>query len=154
MTENLLIREASEQDIPEIYRLIVSGRPEGEPSEPEPERTPPGCYEAFRIIDTDEHQMLMVAELFGTVIGTMQITFIHYLTGQGRPDCQIESVRVDAEHRNRGYGAQMIAWVLETARSASCRKIQLTSDLRRHDAHRFYERLGFKFSHRGAKMWL
>ncbi len=37
------------------------------------------CYDAFRIIDSDKHQMLVVAELPGVIIGTMQITFIHRL---------------------------------------------------------------------------
>lgn len=154
MNDGLSIRRATEQDIPHIYRLIVSGKPDGDTGDVGPEETPPGCYEAFRIISTDSHQMLLVAELSGTVVGTMQLTFIHHLTGQGHADCQVESVRVDGQYRNRGIGTQMMRWVFDTAKSTSCRKVELTSDLRRHDAHRFYERLGFKFSHRGAKLWL
>lgn len=152
MNGDLRVRKALEQDVPHIYRLIVSGKPEGESSESVPEQTPPGCYEAFRIIDSDKHQLLAVAELSGVIIGTMQITFIHRLAGQGRADCLIESVRVDSEYRNRGYGAHMMRWAIDMAKSSGCRKIELTSDLRRHDAHRFYESLGFKFSHRGAKL--
>jgi len=154
MNDNLRIRIASEQDIPDIYRLIISGRPEGDLGDIETDHVPPGCYDAFRIIDSDNHQMLIVAELDGIIIGTMQLTYIHRLTGQGRADCVIESVRIDARYRNRGYGAKLMRWAIDTARSSSCRKIELTSDLRRHDAHRFYENLGFTFSHRGAKLWL
>jgi GNAT superfamily N-acetyltransferase len=154
MNGNLRIRKASEQDIPHIYRLIVSGKPEGESTDSVPGQLPPKCYDAFRIIDSDKHQLLVVAELSGDIIGTMQMTFIHRLTGQGRADCVIESVRIDADYRNSGYGTQLMKWAIETAKNASCRKIELTSDLRRHDAHRFYEGLGFTFSHRGAKLWL
>ena len=37
------------------------------------------------------------------------------------------------------------------ARAAGCTIIQLTTDKSRHDAHRFYDRLGFETSHLGMK---
>lgn len=37
------------------------------------------------------------------------------------------------------------------ASSRGCRILQLTSDRRRTDAHRFYERLGFMATHVGMK---
>jgi GNAT superfamily N-acetyltransferase len=44
--------------------------------------------------------------------------------------------------------------VIERARARDCGLMQLTSDLRRQDAHRFYERLGFVTSHAGMKLAL
>jgi GNAT superfamily N-acetyltransferase len=38
------------------------------------------------------------------------------------------------------------------AREAGCRLVQLTTDKRRGDAHRFYARLGFVASHVGMKL--
>ncbi len=41
-----------------------------------------------------------------------------------------------------------------TFRLAGCGMVQLTSDKRRLDAHRFYERLGYAASHVGMKLKL
>jgi GNAT superfamily N-acetyltransferase len=43
-------------------------------------------------------------------------------------------------------------WAVEECRRRGCRMVQLTTDKSRTDAHRFYERLGFKPSHAGYKM--
>jgi GNAT superfamily N-acetyltransferase len=43
---------------------------------------------------------------------------------------------------------------IEQARALGCYRVQLTSNEARHDAHRFYEHLGFTPSHRGFKLAL
>ena len=43
---------------------------------------------------------------------------------------------------------------IEQARALGCYRVQLTSNEVRHDAHRFYEHLGFTPSHRGFKLAL
>jgi GNAT superfamily N-acetyltransferase len=48
----------------------------------------------------------------------------------------------------------MMGWVIEEARRRGCALVQLTTDKRRTDAHRFYERLGFAASHEGMKLLL
>ena len=48
----------------------------------------------------------------------------------------------------------MVTWAIEEARRRHCRLVQLTSDKRRPDAHRFYERLGFVATHEGMKLQL
>lgn len=40
---------------------------------------------------------------------------------------------------------------IDRARERGCSVIQLTTDLRRTDAHRFYVGLGFEASHAGMK---
>lgn len=66
---------------------------------------------------------------------------------------QIEVVHVAANHRNRGLGSQMMRWALERCRERGCGMVQLTSNKKRLDAHRFYERLGFHKSHEGFKYY-
>jgi len=46
----------------------------------------------------------------------------------------------------------MITWAIAEARRRGCRMVQLTSDKRRADAHRFYQRLGFAATHEGFKL--
>jgi GNAT superfamily N-acetyltransferase len=66
----------------------------------------------------------------------------------------IEAVRVRSDLRGAGIGRRMMAYAVGRARSRGCAMAQLTSDKRRTDAHRFYERLGFLKSHEGFKYYL
>jgi len=48
----------------------------------------------------------------------------------------------------------MMRWAIERCRERGCGVVQLTSNKKRVDAHRFYERLGFAKSHEGFKLYL
>jgi GNAT superfamily N-acetyltransferase len=67
---------------------------------------------------------------------------------------QVEAVRVAEATRGNGLGTAMLQWAVDEARSQGAALVQLTSDARREDAHRFYERLGFAASHVGFKLFL
>jgi GNAT superfamily N-acetyltransferase len=109
---------------------------------------------AFRAIDADPAQLLVVAQAGEQVVGTMQLTFIPGLSRRGALRAQIEAVRVHASCRDRGLGAALIRWAIDEARRRSCALVQLTTDKSRTDAHRFYQRLGFVASHEGMKLRL
>ena len=113
-------------------------------------------YEAaFAAIDADPAQALLVAtDGAGLVVGTMQLTVIPGLARRGALRMQIEAVRVADEHRGHGLGAAMLTWAVDEARRNGCALVQLTSDVSRREAHRFYERLGFTPSHVGYKLQL
>ncbi|MEI6736711.1 MAG: GNAT family N-acetyltransferase [Actinomycetes bacterium] len=49
------------------------------------------------------------------------------------------------------FGAQLIAAAEAHGESQGCYRIQLTSNNKRTDAHRFYLRLGYSQSHQGFK---
>ncbi|MMZ69885.1 aminoalkylphosphonic acid N-acetyltransferase [compost metagenome] len=51
-------------------------------------------------------------------------------------------------------GSQLIRWAIERAKERGCHMVQLTTDKKRDDALRFYERLGFTATHEGLKMKL
>lgn len=112
------------------------------------------AYEsAFTTIDADPAQLLAVATTADDrPVGMMQITYIPGLARRGSRRAQIESVRVSVDHRGNGLGGAMITWAVEEARRHDCSLVQLTSDKRRVDAHRFYIRLGFAQSHEGFKL--
>jgi GNAT superfamily N-acetyltransferase len=48
----------------------------------------------------------------------------------------------------------MMQWAIAQCRARGCGLVQLTTDKRRRDAHRFYEALGFEASHEGMKLAL
>lgn len=108
---------------------------------------------AFAAIDADSAQLLVVvADAANTVVGTLQLTFIPGLSRRGAMRAQIEAVRVDHALRGQGIGGKLFAWAIEESRRRGCAVVQLTSDKRRKDAHRFYGRLGFVATHDGFKL--
>ena len=109
---------------------------------------------AFREIEADPNNELIVAELDGEIIGTLQLTCTPSLSYQGGKRATVESVRVDTKYRGQGIGREMMIWAIERAREKECISMQLTSHADRKDAHRFYEKLGFKASHVGMKIAL
>jgi len=113
------------------------------------------AYErAFAAIDSDPRNFLTVADDHGEVVACMQITYIPGLGRHGAERCQIESVRVRSDRRGAGVGGDLTTWAMEQAKNRGCALVQLTSDKRRPDAHRFYGRLGFVASHEGMKLAL
>jgi GNAT superfamily N-acetyltransferase len=106
---------------------------------------------AFDDIQRDANNELWVTERDGHPVAVLQLTFIPGLSRDGIRRAQVEAVRVRRELRGQGVGARLMRRVIDRAREQGCGPMQLTSDLRRHDAHRFYERLGFVVSHAGMK---
>jgi GNAT superfamily N-acetyltransferase len=88
------------------------------------------------------------------VVGTAQLTEIPGLSRAGTTRLQVEAVRVRADLRGQGIGAALFAWIVDEARRRGCGLVQLTTDTRRREAHRFYERLGFTASHVGFELQL
>lgn len=151
LDDQVLIRRATETDLPRIVELIHRGAWGSSPENPGPP-LPEGYYDAFRAIESDPARAVMVAELDGRVVGTFQFAAIPNLSHQGRPLAQIESVHVDESLRSRGIGETMLRWAIDESRRRGCFRLQLTSNKGRKDAHRFYERLGFAASHEGMKL--
>jgi GNAT superfamily N-acetyltransferase len=83
-----------------------------------------------------------------------QLVVFRHIQHRGGLCMEIESVHVDATRRSAGIGTSLMAAAIEAARLRGCYRIQLTSDLTRTDAHRWYARLGFEPSHRGFKYYL
>jgi GNAT superfamily N-acetyltransferase len=109
---------------------------------------------AFEAVDADPAHLLLVAEIDGEVVATAQLSFLPGLVHRGGLRAQLEAVHVRADHRGGGLGAALVGWAVEEARRRGCWVVQLTSQKRRVDAHRFYERLGFARSHEGFKLLL
>jgi GNAT superfamily N-acetyltransferase len=107
---------------------------------------------AFAAIDADPRQTLLVAEADGAVVGTATVIIVPNLSHVGRPYAVVEDVVVDSAHRGNRLGEALMRRCIDTAREAGCYKLALTSNRRRPEAHRFYERLGFTATHLGFRM--
>jgi len=146
----VIFRPARIADLPAIVALLADdmlGAAREAPGDP-------GYAAAFAAIEADANEVLAVAEIGGQVAGCLQLGFIPGLSRRGAWRGQIEGVRVAAALRGRGVGRAMILWAVDQCRARGCATVQLTTDKRRHDAHRFYESLGFIRSHEGMKLSL
>lgn len=149
----ITIREAVMDDLPHIIRIAAQdslSSSHDEYSEP----LDPRYVRAFRTIDGDPDNTLLVICLDGEVVGSLQLTFTPYLSYHGSWRATLENVRVAGEYRDRGLGTRLVGYAVELAREKGCAVVQLTSNKIRKDAHRFYERLCFEKSHEGMKLHL
>src|SRR5687767_2221791 len=142
------LRRAAVGDVPAPVRLLS-----GDASSAGAERDDPETYErAFARIDADPAQLLVVGDVDGEAVCTLQLTVIPGLARAGSLRGQVEAVRVRSELRSRGIGEALLRWAADELRARGCAVAQLTTDKRRTDAHRFYARLGWTASHEGFKL--
>ncbi len=136
------IRPAERRDLSALVRLLQQLSLE-EPREDFSETIESGYLRAFEEIDSNPRLTLIVAEDDGEVVGTASVNVIPNLSHVGTPYCVVEDVVVDAARRGHSIGEALMTRAIEIARGAGCRKVTLTSNKSRTDAHRFYERMGF-----------
>jgi GNAT superfamily N-acetyltransferase len=149
----VLLRRATEADVVAIVALLaddVLGATREDPAA----AADPVYLTAFRRIEADPANELLVAELDGRIVGTLHLTFLPSLTHLGGTRAHVEGVRVAAELRGSGLGAALFDWVVARAREEGARMVQLMTDVRRDDARRFYERQGLEATHHGMKLHL
>lgn len=149
----MIIRKATEHDLPLIVKLLANDSL-GKQRECYQEPLPESYMNAFSEINADKNNFLVVMEDNSVIIGTLQLTFIPYLTYKGGKRALIEGVRIDESYRGKGIGKQLIEWAIEKSRQQGCYMVQLTTDKKRPDALEFYKKLGFTASHEGLKLKL
>ncbi len=151
--QKLIIRMAREDDLPALAAIFAADEIGGH-GDTADESAQPDYLAAFRAIEASPSETLYVAELDGEVVGTFQTAILTKLVGRGAKSMVIEAVQTRSDMRGRGIGAVMINYCLEEARRQGMNSAQLTSNMARLDAHRFYERLGFEKRHLGFRMKL
>ncbi len=148
-----VVDRAREDDVADVVALLRDDDVVGAGREAAPEEPLDSYREAFLAIDGDPHQLLVVVrDDTGEVVGTLQLTFLRTLARRGVLRLQVEAVRVASSTRGSGLGRALLAWAAEHGRTRGAEVAQLTSDLRRTGAHRFYERLGWRHTHAGMKL--
>lgn len=148
----MTFRKATIEDVPAIVAMIADDKL-GKTREDFQIPLPDKYYQAFENIDADTNQELIVVESENReIIGTLQLSFIQYLTYQGGIRAQIEAVRIRKDQRGTGLGTQLFEWAIERAKKRKAHVLQLTTDKKRPEAISFYKKLGFMDSHEGMKL--
>lgn len=148
----MIFRVATRRDLPAVLALLSD-----EDQVLDPASMPVGeeHERAFSAIESDARNEMLVltdTEADGTVLGCLQLTYVPGLGRGGQERALVEAVRVRADRRGEGLGAELMRLAAERALGRGCGLIQLTSNKRRTAAHRFYERLGFARGHEGFKL--
>ena len=145
---DVVVRGAVDEDIPRIVELFTHGSlVEGkeDPADLAP------YLSALADIDRGPGGVL-VAEVEGQLVGVCQLIVFRHLQNRGGLCAEVESVHVHPDQRGHGIGGVLMGAAVQRARELGCYRVQLTSNIARPEAHRFYERLGFEPSHRGFKL--
>ena len=153
MNHSLTHRKATINDLRSIIELLVEdelGQTREQLSDTLDER----YIKAFNQISNDPNQYLMVVDLNDKIVGTCHLTIIPSLTFQGSTRLLIEAVRVSSAHRGKKIGEWVMKQTVQFGESNGASIMQLTTNKKRADAKRFYERLGFNATHEGMKLYL
>ncbi len=148
--ETAVIEVAVEDDLQAIVALHAADAVGGHGDSWTPE-TEADYRAAFATLRDHPDHTLYVARHDGAIVGTFLLSFLPGLTGRGALHAQLRAVQVRADLRGQGLGARMVARAEDIAREKGAGVVELTSNLQRTKAHRFYERLGYARSHAGFK---
>ncbi len=77
-------------------------------------------------------------------VGTFTLLVMDNLVHRGSPSGIVEGVAVDPAFQGQGIGKQMMQVAMDQCRAAGCYKLSLSTNLKRKEAHAFYESLGFE----------
>ncbi|WP_327240427.1 GNAT family N-acetyltransferase [Streptomyces sp. NBC_01318] len=147
----MILRTATHADLPAVLALLAD---ENRVVDPASVVVDEAYEKAFADIESDPCNEMLVLVDGDTVLGCLQATYIPGLGKRGEERALIEAVRIRADRRGDGLGRELMKQAVDRARLRGCALVQLTSNKRRADAHRFYESLGFDRSHEGFKLAL
>jgi GNAT superfamily N-acetyltransferase len=147
---DVVVRDATDQDVDRMVEMLEHGSL----VEGKEDRRDLRPYVAALSEINQRPGGVLVAEVEGKVVGVCQLIVFRHFQSRGALCAEIESVHVHPDQRGHGIGHILMGAAIERARELGCYRVQLTSNLARADAHRFYEALGFTPSHQGFKLGL
>lgn len=133
-----MIRKATMTDLDAVYGLICELENTALPRE------------AFGDIYTEqlnnENCTCLVYEADGRVVGVLNMRFERQLHHAERI-AEVMELCVSAGYRGRGIGKELLAAAREAAAAGGCAQLELATNQKRKDAHRFYKREGMENTH-------
>ncbi len=150
----IAVRNAVDKDIPRILELYNDLTSVVSTDEEETDTAATDVQHVFNEIRNMPGHELLVAEENNSVIGSMVLLIVPNLSHGALPWAIIENMIVDRHYRRRGIGKLLMEYTINRARQAGCYKVQLLSNKKRTEAHRFYESLGFETSAYGFRLYL
>jgi ribosomal protein S18 acetylase RimI-like enzyme len=138
MIKEAYIRPAVKNDLAQVLSLYA--QPELDDGRVLPMDRAEAIFERMQAYP---HYKLYVAEAGQKILGVFALLIMDNLGHLGAPSAIIEHVAVAPECQGQSIGTQMMKFAMAECRKAGCYKIALSSNKKRIQAHRFYEKLGF-----------
>ena len=138
--KNITIRIATDKDLPKVLELYSHPEIDGDKVLK--------LAEARTIFDKMKlypDYNIYVAECADEIVGTFSLAIMDNICHSGAKSGLIEAVVVSENCQGQGVGKQMMDFAIEACRAKSCYKVELSSNIKRDMAHKFYEKIGFKF---------
>ncbi len=132
------LRPATAEDVDAVYGLIC------ELKQAELDRS--AFHAGFAANLLDHNMRYQLAEQNGHIIGMIGLHMqfhLHHANWIG----EIQELVVMPQARGLRAGSQLLAWAEEFARQAGAEMTELSTSVKRLDAHRFYLREGYTQSH-------
>ena len=130
-------RFASKQDLPSILELYKQLNPDENVISKE------FAEQIWDQLNQNKSIKYFIAVDNNKVISSCNMAIILNLTRNGRPYAVIENVITDNAYRRLGIGKRIIQNAIDYAKYNNCYKVMLLSSMKRIEAHRFYESIGF-----------
>lgn len=129
------LREVGPEDVEAVRGLMMQLRPSQD--------FPQGAFqEWYRKMLSDPSAAYQAVAAGRELIGFVSLRLGGNLV-QG-PGATIDELIVDERCRGRGVGRALLKWAMERARHEGCQWVQVNSNHHRLEAHRFYQRQGFR----------
>ncbi len=98
----------------------------------------------IQLVSEDARTRLFVCEIDGNAEATVLVSLCTDVMYGDQPFAVVENLVVDKAHRGKGIGQALLRQVEQFCLSRNCSKMMLFSSVIRVDAHRFFERVGFR----------
>lgn len=132
------IRTANLEDVPLLIELYAGM--DGEP--PLPNALAEEIFAA--IVKIPNYKIYLVYENHQPV-GTFSLLHVPTMMHEGyHKYAVLDAVTVPPKLRSQGIGTQMMKAAMQLSADAGCYKLMLSSNLKRENAHKFYQSLGFE----------
>jgi ribosomal protein S18 acetylase RimI-like enzyme len=133
----MLIREARETEITEILGLLqwMDGEEALDTGQ---------ALKIWQQMKKYPYYKVFVVEDGQKLVGVCSLIIIENWGHRGSKFAVADNVVVDPAYRGRGVGTALMRFVREQAEREACYKLMLSSNKKRTEAHRFYEKLGFE----------
>ncbi|HEU4885342.1 MAG TPA: GNAT family N-acetyltransferase [Longimicrobium sp.] len=128
------VRPVADADLPAVARLMGEL---GYPASAEQVR------DRLARVAGDDDYAAYVAEVDGEVAGFLGMAR-GWAYEHERPYARIITLVVDTQVRRRGVGARLVEFADEWARERGAYVLMLNTNVRREEAHLFYESMGFR----------
>ncbi len=138
INDKLIIRETTEKDVPQIFKLI---RELAEYEKLSDSVTADEELLKKSLFGQDKYAYVIFAEYEGKIAG-QALYFFNFSTFKGKPGIYLEDLYVRPEFRKNGIGKALLNYLIELARQKNCGRVEWVVLDWNQSAIDFYKSMG------------